>query len=408
MKSALTLIILTAAMLNQSASAGDSQVPTRYKDDVSFLKKHVGVVELIDRRGETRVACVPAYQGRIMTSTAGGQNGLSYGWVNRDAVASTKVNSRINVYGGEDRFWMGPEGGQFSIFFAPEVPFDTANWYTPAPLDTEHYDIVAQGRDHVTFRKMIKLANYSGTKFDVEVNREVRLIGQADAWKQLGVEPVKNVKVVAFESDNRVTNKGAEPWTKATGLLSVWILGMFNASPSTTVVVPFNPGAESELGPVVNDAYFGKVPADRLVVKDNVLFFKGDAGYRSKIGLSPKRAKPILGSYDAAHGVLTIVQFTLPAGATDYVNSMWKIQDDPFAGDVVNSYNDGPSTLGKNGLGPFYELETSSPAAALKPGETLAHVHRTIHLQGSELQLDGIAQATLGVGLKEISNAFNK
>jgi hypothetical protein len=26
----------------------------------------------------------------------------------------------INVFGGEDRFWLGPEGGQFSIFFAKD------------------------------------------------------------------------------------------------------------------------------------------------------------------------------------------------------------------------------------------------------------------------------------------------
>ena len=78
------------------------------------------------------------------------------------------------------------------------------------------------------------------------------------------------------------------------------------------MVVPFAAGDEAKLGPKVNDAYFGKVPAERLVVKDDVLFFSGDGKYRSKIGLSPARAKPILGSYDAANGVLTIVQYTKP------------------------------------------------------------------------------------------------
>ncbi|MDG2385208.1 MAG: hypothetical protein P8N76_26290 [Pirellulaceae bacterium] len=48
---------------------------------------------------------------------------------------------------------------------------------------------------------------------------------------------------------------------------------------------------------------------------------------------------------------------------------MWKLQDQPYAGDVINSYNDGPLELGKPGLGPFYELETSSRAAALGPGK---------------------------------------
>ena len=65
---------------------------------------------------------------------------------------------------------------------------------------------------------------------------------------------------------------------------------MFQPSPRTTVVIPYREGPESELGPVVNDAYFGKVPADRLVARGGRLFFKGDGERRSKIGLSPERA----------------------------------------------------------------------------------------------------------------------
>jgi hypothetical protein len=141
---------------------------------------------------------------------------------------------------------------------------------------------------------------------------------------------------------------------------------------------------------------------------DGVLFFSGDGKFRSKIGIPPRRVKPFAGSYDAAHGVLTIVRASIPEGVTDYVNSMWKIQDDPFAGDVVNSYNDGPAAPGAKPLGPFYELESSSPAAAFKPGETMTHVHTTIHIQGPEKALDGIARAVLGVGTAEIEAALKK
>ena len=140
--------------------------------------------------------------------------------------------------------------------------------------------------------------------------------------------------------------------------------------------------------------------------RDGVLFFSGDGQYRSKIGLSPLRSKPILGSYDAGSRILTIVTYTKPEGAVDYVNSMWEIQADPFAGDVVNSYNDGPPEPGAKPLGPFYELETSSPAAALEPGESLEHVNRTFHFQGKEESLDQIAQNCLGVGLERIKSAL--
>ena len=87
---------------------------------------------------------------------------------------------------------------------------------------------------------------------------------------------------------------------------------------------------------------------------------------------------------------------------------MWEIQEKPFAGDVVNSYNDGPAAPGAKPLGPFYELETSSPAAALAPGGTLTHVHTTMHFTGSEKALDEIARQVLGVGLGEIGKAFKK
>ena len=43
-----------------------------------------------------------------------------------------------------------------------------------------------------------------------------------------------------------------------------------------------------------------------------------------------------------------------------YVNGQWGPQEDPFAGDVINSYNDGPVEDGSI-MGPFYEIETSSP-----------------------------------------------
>jgi hypothetical protein len=57
-------------------------------------------------------------------------------------------------------------------------------------------------------------------------------------------------------------------------------------------------------------------------------------------------------------------------------------------------------------MGPFYELETSSPAADLKPGESLSHIQYTLHLKGDVQNLDKVAQKVLGVSLEEISGAF--
>lgn len=61
---------------------------------------------------------------------------------------------------------------------------------------------------------------------------------------------------------------------------------------------------------------------------------------------------------------------------------------------------------GATPLGPFYELETSSPAATLAPGESLVHRHRTLHYTGDEKKLDPVAKSALGVGLAQIKAAF--
>ncbi len=137
-----------------------------------------------------------------------------------------------------------------------------------------------------------------------------------------------------------------------------------------------------------------------------MVYFIGDGQCRSKIGLTPQRSKPVLGSYDAQRKMLTIVQYNKPSSGRDYVNSMWELQEEPYRGDVVNSYNDGPASPNAKPLGPFYELETSSPAAKLGVGGTMTHIHRTIHLTGEEAALDPVARKLLGVSIADIRLAL--
>ena len=379
-----------------------------FGDEVAFLKQHTDVVVLSDKAGTAEVVVAPAWQGRVMTSTAAGDDGASYGWINHSLIAAGALQPHINVFGGEDRFWIGPEGGQFALFFAKNAPFDLSNWFTPAPIDTLAYPITRQTKTEVDFGAQFSLTNYSGATFAVKVDRRVKLLSYKQAWHGLHLDPLAGVNLVAYESINKIINAGSEPWKPDTGLLSIWILGQFNPSPGTTIVVPIKDGSEAELGAKLTSNYFGDVPADRLSVKDNVVFFGGDGQYRSKIGINPKRSKAVLGSYDANNQVLTIVQFSQPKDVSDYVNSLWKIQDKPLGGDAANSYNDGPPSPGAKALGPFYEMESSSPAAALAPGASMAHTHRTIHLSGSKDGLDAIARSILGVSLAEIEAALPK
>ena len=399
----------TAALLGLLLAAGCARphetppaVNTPFASDLTFLREHTQPLVLGDPSGP-QVVVAPEYQGRVMTSTTGGPDAPSFGWIGRAAIAARARQPHMNVFGGEDRFWLGPEGGQFSLYFTKADPFDLDHWQVPEGFDWGAWDVDSQSPSSVRFRKRLSLRNYSGTPFEIEVTRTVRLLAAGDVASNLKLTPPASVRAVAFESSNVVSNAGEEPWRPESGLVSTWILGMFTPSPATTIVIPFTDPAD---GPVVNDAYFGKVPPDRLVIEPPLLFFRGDGQYRSKIGLSPSRAKSMAGSYDSAAHVLTLVQYTRPAGANRYVNSMWEIQKDPYSGDVINSYNDGPPAPGKPPLGPFYELETSSPALHLGPGEQHEHVHRTFHFAGPEADLDQIARATLGIGLREISTAL--
>lgn len=418
MKTKILILCLATIVLSQTLTAAT------FDDDVAFLKQHTDVVVLNDKAGHAKVAIAPAWQGRVLTSTATGDSGASFGWINREFIASGKLVEHMNVFGGEDRIWLGPEGGQFSIFFAKGAKFELANWQTPAPVDTLPWKVVSQSSDRITVGTDFGVTNYSGTRYDVSILRHITVLTKQAALMMLSAHridkdpqavmdlirkgegifrsPPDDLQIVAYETDNELANLGDEPWKKETGLLSIWILGMYNPSPQTTIVIPIKSGPESELGPKVTSDYFGAVPPERLKVTDKAIFFSADGTFRSKIGINPRRSRAVLGSYDAKNKVLTIVQFTQPKGVTDYVNSLWKIQDNPYGGDAENAYNDGPPSPGAKPLGPFYEMESSSPAAALAPGKSIQHVHRTIHLTGSEKSLDVVARAAFGVSLAEI------
>jgi len=373
--------------------------------DLEFLKGNIEVLLLTDEQGSGMAAIVPAWQARVMTSTCDGMGGSSFGWINYDLIQSGEVASHINAYGGEDRFWMGPEGGQNSIFFNKDEPFDLEHWQTPAFIDTEPFEILSAGKSEASFRRMLKVTNYSGTEFDLEITRTIRMILPEKAGALLGGADLNALNSVAFETENRVRNNSGEDWSRDKGLLSIWILGMYLPSPRTTIIVPYNSDPEIA-GAIVNDEYFGKVPSERLKTGEKAVFFSGDGEYQSKIGFNQQRARNVLGSWDAARNVLTIVQFNKPKETMDYVNSMWEIQEDPFSGDVVNCYNDGIPAPGEEPLGPFYELETSSPALALAAGEEGIHLHRTFHFTGPREELDAVAMRLLGISLDEAEAAF--
>ncbi|MEI9942256.1 MAG: DUF6786 family protein [Pseudomonadota bacterium] len=370
-----------------------------FEEDVAFLSQH-GPIKVLSSANGGRIAVSAQYQARVMTSAVGAGKG-SLGFINRQFIEARQTGTAFDNYGGEDRFWLGPEGGQYGLYFPASKPFSFEFWQTPHELQEGAWQIREESPTSITYAHAFSVANYEQRIFKVAVERKLSLLSAEQASQQLGMVLPPSLSWVGFSSMNELTNTGSDPWQEQSGLLSVWILGMFAPVAGTQVIVPFETAGAGE---IVNDRYFGKVPAERLLINEQkgFLAFRADGQYRSKIGLGPTRAKRALGSYsDPAH-LLTLVLYTKPSGTTRYVNSMWERQATPYAGDVVNSYNDGPPAPGKPPLGGFYEVESSSPAAALAPGESLTHEHQTYHFSGPRADLEALARRVLGVSLSDL------
>jgi hypothetical protein len=289
-----------------------------------------------------------------------------------------------------------------------------SHYRTPPALNEGAWTVLSRpGEPAVRMMQSMELQNASGTRFELDAARDVRLLSADDFRKLFGPAAAEIMgragsKTVGFETATTITNRGPD-FAKQNGLVSIWILGQMNASPQTVVIVPYKPGAEAELGPVVKSDYCGPLPADRLKILPEAVLFRADSRFRSKIGTSQRRARNVLGSIDFASGVLTLVEFTMPDDPAKhiYLNNMCELpQAEPFQGDVANSYNDGPKQGGGDPYGAFYEIETVSPALELKTGQSLKHCHRTVHVQADAETLRALAQKTLGVDLDLVRRDF--
>lgn len=408
--------LLAGMLAASSALAAKSEPikkPSTFGEDVAFLQQHADAIVL--RHGKAAVVLAPAYQGRVMTATARGDATPGSGWINYDLVskgvqtkeeAAGKLEAHIHAFGGEERLWFGPEGGQYGIFFAPGTKFDFADWFTPPPIDTEAWTVTGQSATEVSFRQDFELRNHSGTNFKVRADRRVELLDGKSIASLLGADLPAGVDAVAYRSVNSLTNRGDAPWKPDSGLLSIWLLCMFKPSPTTTAFIPYREGPDAELGPVVNADYFGQVPPARLQSADGMTYFRCDGRERGKIGVDPRRSKGVAGSYDPVAGRVTLLLFEQPKEHKGYVNSMWKQQKEPYKGDAINAYNDGP--VGESGeqMGPFYELESSSPALLLQPGETATHSQTILHLYGREEDLQKAVSSLTGVDLAMVRTRF--
>ena len=118
-------------------------------------------------------------------------------------------------------------------------------------------------------------------------------------------------------------------------------------------------------------------------------------------------AKPFICSYDFKKNVLTIL---IPEVHKDgrYVNSKWELQKEPYKGDVINSYNDGPLAGWKSDGVPFYEVESSSLAQEIKAREKRRNIIRQQCICRTDYAaLKNLVQQLIHVDLDDVKNGNN-
>jgi hypothetical protein len=359
-------------------------------------------ITLRDREGAGCLLISPDLSARIMAVSMNGPGGENFGFVKPEAIARRGEDPQFNAYGGALRWWIGPEGGQYGVAFPVGTKqFDLASWHISEEYNGKSFAVSYPENEGASalMGAEAQVTNVSGTRFHLGVMSRLVLLDDPLAKSAArGNKPARKLRHFGYRSELTFENLSEMPMRGETGLVSIWMLGMYVAGPRTHVLAPFE---RSGTGAIVTDTYFSPdgVSADRLRIYERAgyLAFRADARERSKIGLSRSRASSVIGSIDLTSNLLTVWRFPIRRRAS-YVNSLWEFQKRPHAGDVSNSYND------DGNFGPFYELECSSHALSLEPHGRVCFPLDIHHYTGERNAVLQTAEKLLGrrVGWNEL------
>lgn len=389
-----TVIILLMKICVSCNSTNNQQT---FEQDLAILKE-IGDIEILTSE-DAMIAVSGKIQGRVFTSSSNGLNGTSYGYFNRKAIKNNHWKSKFSSLGGEDRLWFGPQFGDYSIFFDSNKNQNTDDAIIAKDLDTIAFQTIEKTEKYIVFNAQMNIKNFSNFNFKLDVLRKVSILDSKEIERNLYLKIPSEVSTVAFETKNTIKNIGNEMWNKQTGLLSIWNLGCMLPSKNSIVFIP----TKGDSPKITN--YFTPIDDSRLKIIDGIIYYKADAEYLNKIGTLPENTLPIFGSYNPELNLLTIVEFTFNENGV-FVDSNTGVQKNPYAGDVINIFNDGVYK-GGGPFGPFFELETSSDSKELHMGEGQSHTHKTYHFEGNEIELSKITQQLFGISINEINSIFN-
>lgn len=356
------------------------------------------------RKGKQVLVC-PSLAGRVMGTTYNGESGEAGGFIDAKAFRDG-INDIWDNWGGEERYWLCPEGGQFGLMFkGKESCFD--NYSVQDGINNQKYKVVdvAKTGESLTMAADFEMLNGAGTRFEVNSARRITALDACPYAMGAGAD----VDFVGFQSESTITNTGDMPWNKETGALAHWHLGQFLPGPRVIVIIPFRQGSISD--PPIREDYFkdfcidGRMSPNRYWTKDGFVLFKADGKVRTKIGQNRSRAMGILGSYNLDNDEMVIIDYDFYPNL-EYASSYWYEQAEPFNGDVISFSAEGPRAPGELD-GRCYELESMSPAMLLSPGQSFTFRTRTMHIKGPRTAMAKICRSQFGVEVSTLE-AFDR
>lgn len=378
----------------------------KFSDVVQLLRDTGNDAYVLEGRRKGRQALVcPSLAGRVMGTSYDGPDGEIGGFIDARAFREGMKDIWDN-WGGEERYWLCPEGGQFGLMFqGKKNSFE--NYTVQQGINSQKYEVtdLAKTGNSLTMQAGFSLINASGTRFEVN---SVRRITAADGCPYtVGAGP--DVDCVGFQSESTITNVGPNAWTKETGALAHWHLGQFLPGPRVIVVIPFRQGPFSD--PPIREDYFkefcieGRMPANRYWMREGFALFKADGKVRTKIGQNRSRSLGIIGSYNLDTDEMIVMDYDFYPNL-EYAASYWYEQPDPFNGDCISFSAEVPGSPGEP-QGRCYELESMSPAMLLSPGQSFVFRTRTVHIRGPRKTVAGICRRHLGAEIATL-DAFDR
>ncbi len=375
----------------------------KFKEVVGLLKSAKREHYILKGQNPARQVLVcPELSGRVMGTTRSGPNGVFGGFIDAKAFKEGITDIWDN-WGGEERYWLGPEGGQYGLMFGGRKScFE--NYTVQDGINNQPFKTLEVSRlaNSISMRSQMVLKNGMGTVFHAEVTRRITVLDACPYSLGQGDQ----VDFVGFQSESRLTNVGDRPMTRETGVLAHWHLGQFPVDDHIIAVIPFRPILSPD--PPVREDYFkdfvigGVMPPNRYKILTASVLFKADGRVRTKIGQNRSRAMGLLGSYNLATDEIVMMDYDLYPNY-EYAASYWYDLPDPYNGDCISFSAEGPDREG-GPKGRCYELESLSPALFLQPGQSFDWRTRTLHMTGPRVVMAAILSRHLSTGISSLED----